>query len=243
MDQSANPTGRHDWHSPNYVEQWVAGDLARPDQRTSMLRAAVELLPFDRTAALVMLDIGAGYGAFSAQLLETFPNARVVAQDFSEIMVAHARARLDPAGERTAFALSDLSAPGWADDLGGPFDAAVSSIAIHNLAEPARIRALYGEIAALLRPGGWFLNLDLIPAPTALAGAYNRGTEAPEPSAAGHVHSADHHGGPHGAHDQTAGLENQLRWLGEAGFADVDCVWKKERLALLVGIRTAPTIA
>jgi len=62
------------------VEDWVAGDLARADQRTSMLRATAQLLPFERNAEMRLLDIGAGYGAFSAQLLDAFPSARVVAR-------------------------------------------------------------------------------------------------------------------------------------------------------------------
>jgi len=87
-------------------------------------------------------------------------------------MLTQARARLGAAGGRMAYVLSDLSTPGWATELGGPFDAVVSSIAIHNMADPGRIRALYGEIASLLRSGGWFLNVDLIPAPAALADLY-----------------------------------------------------------------------
>jgi SAM-dependent methyltransferase len=48
----------------------------------------------------------------------------------------------------------------WVDAVAGPFDAVVSSIAIHNVREHATIRSIYGEIFNLLNPGGCFLNLD-----------------------------------------------------------------------------------
>ncbi|MEE8041717.1 MAG: hypothetical protein V3T15_02850, partial [Pseudomonadales bacterium] len=56
----------------------------------------------------------------------------------------------------------DLMEPHWTSALGDPFDAVVSAIAIHNVRYPERIRAIYGEIAALLAPAGCFFNCDLI---------------------------------------------------------------------------------
>jgi tRNA (cmo5U34)-methyltransferase len=40
--------------------------------------------------------------------------------------------------------------------------------------------------------------------------------------------------------DHLAPLDDQLRWLREAGFSDVDCVFKDHGFAVLVARRGAP---
>ena len=42
----------------------------------------------------------------------------------------------------------------------GPFDAVVSSIAIHNVRSPETIRSIYDEAFSLVKYGGCFLNFD-----------------------------------------------------------------------------------
>jgi len=48
----------------------------------------------------------------------------------------------------------------WSKHLPGPFEAVVSSIAIHNVVNPKTIREIYEECFSLVRPGGCFLNFD-----------------------------------------------------------------------------------
>ena len=54
----------------------------------------------------------------------------------------------------------DLTAPGWADEIGpAPWDAAVSSTALHWLA-PDELTVLYRTLGGRLRPGGIFVDAD-----------------------------------------------------------------------------------
>ncbi len=159
---SPDPHGHHDWHSREYVDDWISRDATRDEQRKPVLRRVASLIPCPADAAIRVLDVGAGYGALSEQVLERFPSAHLVCHDYSEPMFAHARERLDWASERVSFVTSDLMEVSWTERLDGPFDAVVSAIAIHNVRYPERIRAIYGEIAGLVRPGGAFLNCDLI---------------------------------------------------------------------------------
>ena len=50
----------------------------------------------------------------------------------------------------------------WSRAIPGSFDAIVSSIAIHNVRVPATIEEIYKEVFQLLKPGGCFLNVDLV---------------------------------------------------------------------------------
>lgn len=63
---------------------------------------------------------------------------------------------------RFAYVICDFSKPGWSKKLTGPFEAIVSSIAIHNVSSPKIIRAIYEEIFLLITAGGCFLNFDRV---------------------------------------------------------------------------------
>ena len=238
---TSDPHGRHDWHSPQYVEDWIASSAGRDDERRIILRRVVSLIPREADAAIRVLDVGAGYGALSAQVLERFPQAQLVCQDFSEPMFAQARKRLAWASERVSFTHSDLSDPGWSRALAGPFDAVVSAIAIHNVRYPERIRAIYSEIFDVVAPGGCFLNCDLIfvSGPAAAAAYANaRGLEGGVQGADGDAsrpHAATTERSAHEREPIT--LEQQLCWLREGGFQEVECFWKEMRHAIIGGFR------
>ena len=246
---SANPASqhRHDWHSTNYVERWIEGSWSFDEQRRELLATAVALLPEPVDAALRVLDVGGGYGVFTAEVLQARPASTVCLHDFSEPMLAAARQRLAPLADRVTYHRADLLQRDWFAGLDGPFDAVVSSLAIHNLAAPDVIRRVFADIAALLGPGGRFLNADLVlpPAGSVLGQFYDQARlRHPSPS----PHDHDDHGPGHVPHGHGARsplpsitpsitLEDQLRWLREAGFAEVDCPWKQFRQVLFCGIR------
>lgn len=166
-----------------------------------------------------VLDLGCGDGRLLALVLSARPDATGVALDFSPAMLEKARRRFD--GHQSVEVLAhDLDQP--LPDL-SPFDAVVSSFAIHHVSDQ-RKEGLYAEAFDLLAPGGPFLNLDHVTSPT--KGLHRRfmaylgqtpGQEDPS--------------------DQLAPLEPQLDWLRSIGFDDVDCHWKWLELALLAGVR------
>ena len=109
-----------------------------------------------------VLDVGGGYGALSAEVLDQLPTARVVLHDYSAAMIAVARQRLAGFGGRVSYTLADMTRPDWIHGLGGPFDIVVSALAIHNLGEPALIGRVDRDLFGLLRPGGDLFNLDVL---------------------------------------------------------------------------------
>ncbi len=151
----------HDWHSQDYVAEWITEDTARDPVRRPRLRDMLMAAPFPRDARLAVLDVGAGYGAVTEELLRLFPAAEVTLQDYSTPMLAEARRRLAAHPGQLRVITADLTDPAWPTLVGGPFDLAVSAIVLHNLRDDAKIFACYRAIHDLLRPGGWFLDYDL----------------------------------------------------------------------------------
>ncbi len=151
----------HDWHSPNYVEEWITRDLSRDEERRLRLRQMLAAAPFAAEAEITVLDVGGGYGVVTDEVLRTFRRATVTLQDYSAPMLDQARQRLAAHAGRVKYALADLRDPGWTRAVGGPFDLAVSAIAIHNLRDLGEIADSYRGIAAVLKPGGVFLDYDL----------------------------------------------------------------------------------
>jgi tRNA (cmo5U34)-methyltransferase len=158
---SGRLTTPHDWHSDQYVADWIVHDTARDPERRPRLQSMIAEAPFPRDAEFAVLDVGAGYGAVTEEVLKAFPRARVTLQDYSQPMLAEAQRRLAGHAAQLRYVTSDLSDPNWASGVGGPFDLAVSAIALHNLRDAAKIFACYRTIHDLLRPGGRLLDYDL----------------------------------------------------------------------------------
>lgn len=150
----------HDWQSAEYVAEWIASDATRDEERRPILHRMVADTPFDKDAPIRVLDVGGGYGVVTEEALKVYPHAKVVLQDYSAPMLERARERLRPYAGQVDYVLCDLRDPAWTDRVAGPFDLAVSALALHNLRDPALIAACYRGISGLLVPGGVFVNCD-----------------------------------------------------------------------------------
>ena len=150
----------HDWQSTDYVTGWIDHDVARDPERRPLLRQMLSSACFPPHAELKVLDVGAGYGVVTEEVLRAFPAAHITLQDYSRAMLDQACRRLAGHADRFSYVLADLMDPAWPQHVGGPFDLAVSAIVLHNLGSREKIFACYPAICGLLRPGGCFLNCD-----------------------------------------------------------------------------------
>jgi len=151
----------HDWHSPSYVDEWIARDVTRDEDRRLRLRQMLAGAPYAADNEITVLDVGGGYGVVTEEVLGVFPRASVTLQDYSQPMLDQARQRLAAHSERVKYAVGDLRDPKWPEVVGGSFDLAVSAIAIHNLRDLGQIAACYRAVAGILKPAGVFLDYDL----------------------------------------------------------------------------------
>ncbi len=177
-----------------------------------------------------ILDIGAGTGLLSAAIKESFPDAQVTLLDGAPAMLAQARELLGDAG--ISYLTADLLDPLPI----GPWDAIVSALAIHHLSDEHK-RELFARIRASLRPGGVFVNAEQVSGPTPrLTALYERWHEQ-QARRAGSEDAEWQAAVERMSRDQLAGVEDQLAWLRDAGFSDVDCLFKQHRFAVIVAIR------
>ncbi|HWG15364.1 MAG TPA: class I SAM-dependent methyltransferase [Streptosporangiaceae bacterium] len=107
------------------------------------------------------LEIGAGVGAMTAQLLSLYPRFRMVATDTDTELVGMAEQVLSSFGKRASVQRADASALPFPD---GRFDLVLSAAMLHHVIEWDRALA---EAVRVLRPGGKLVGYDLANTPPA----------------------------------------------------------------------------
>lgn len=207
--------------------------------------AVLSMIPCEKQKHFRLLDLGAGMGRFTMKVADRFPNAEIVCVDGSAQMLEVAKSKL---GEHSfAFVCRDFGQPSWIEGLSGTFNVIVSTGAIHHVSDQ-RKRRLFVEVHRLLNDGGYFINGDLVKSRYDILNtkyyddvwAHHIQQKTLEVLGLGRsieevrrrMHASLKKEG-----DKPSTIEDQLRWLGEAGFRVADCVWQYYLLAVIVGIK------
>jgi len=196
-----------------------------------MVEALVAALPFEIFAPVRVIDLGCGTGTVAQAVLKAFPNANITCLDLVENMIVLAQAKLahNPC---VRFVVGDFTS------FDGEYDAVVSSLALHHLATDEDKKQFYRGIYARLRPGGVFYNGDVVLASNDIVQAtymrewraFMRRSISDEEIEGKWIPSYE-------AEDRPAKLMDQLAWLAEIGFADVDVIWKDYNFAVYGGVK------
>jgi len=126
------------------------------------IATVVALLPFEAQSQFKVLDLGAGEGALAFAILDSYPNASVIALDGSEVMRARASACVERFGGRVSVQPFELSASEWLPLLDSS-DVVVSSLLMHHLADKEKARLLSTVFDRLRQPGA-LLVADIVQA-------------------------------------------------------------------------------
>lgn len=189
-----------------------------------------------------VLDLGAGDGIALAEVMREQPVERATLTDFSAPMLNPARERFAQSSIDISFVEGDFRETDWHDAVQtrGPFDLAVSRFAIHHIPDDMK-RALYGAIFTWLRPGGMFIQIEHVASATAM---YNTAhdTLMVERLMASRDHTenfdevyASYRMRADGPANILAPVCDQLQWLRDIGFVDVDCAFKCFELSVFAG--------
>jgi tRNA (cmo5U34)-methyltransferase len=194
-------------------------------------RSAIRALELAEPGGLrAVLDLGTGTGTLAAMVVDAYPEAQVTLLDGAPAMVAKAVAQLGP---RAAEALvQDFAEPLPA----GPFDAVVSSLAIHHLDDPGKA-SLYARAHDALRPGGAFVNAEQVLGETPALDALLWRWHEREARALGATPEEWAAAVDRMSHDRCASITTNLELLRAAGFQDVSVHFADGRFAVIAGRR------
>jgi SAM-dependent methyltransferase len=238
------------WHSPELTQKFLTG------VRGAIPGAALQLDVMARIVATIggpvrsLLDLGCGGGTLAAALLDLHPSAKAMLVDFSEPMIANAKAALGQ-NPNCEFAVLDYADPAWVRAVAhaAPFDAIVSGFSIHHQPDD-RKRRIYREIFDLLAPGGVFVNIEHVTPSSAL------GRELFDGHMVDNIATLERAAGQARPHDAIRAeyinrpdmqanilspIDEQVTWLREIGFADADCYMKIYELAVIAGRKPSAT--
>jgi tRNA (cmo5U34)-methyltransferase len=245
--QDPRPLSPGDWGGENSRTFLDQGRYFVPD-REAQIAAVCALVP-PTGEPFEVLELCTGAGLLAEALLERFPACTVHGLDGSPVMIEHASARLARFGARFKPALFDLAALSFRDRP--PVRAIVSSLAVHHL-DGAGKQRLFRHAHRMLLPGGALIVADVIAPSSPLAAAL--AADAWDDAVKERARAIDGHEGafeafereqwnmyrhpidPDGI-DKPSGLFDQLKWLEQAGFVDIDVVWMKAGHAVFGGRR------
>ncbi len=198
----------------------------------AMIQALVEAIP-RRTAPLRVIDLGCGTGTVAAKILENFPDAQVTCFDLAGNMISLAQSRL-ARYPQVKYVVADFHDFDFVDR----YDAVASSLALHHLISEGNKRDFYRRIHENLNSGGVFYNADVVLASNdSLQAVY---MNAWRRFMSGSVSSDEIEGKwiqKYKEEDHPAKLIDQLAWMTEIGFVDVDVIWKYYNFAVYGGSR------
>jgi tRNA (cmo5U34)-methyltransferase len=192
----------------------------------------VDSIPFDRKSKLKILDLGVGTGLGALKILNEFPNSRLTGIDFSSKMISRARERLKIFSNRVKLIEADFNKI----DFPEKYDVIVSAVTIHNSNETNQKR-LMSKIFNHLNDGGCFLNGDF--AKTKSEFLNKKLDESYKEYLRNNLRGEELKVWLHHAfkEDRPVALEDQLLWMKEAGFREIECIWRHQNLAVYYGLK------
>lgn len=176
-----------------------------------------------------ILDIGAGTGLLSFLILEKFPKANLTLIDLSEKMLDVAKERFKTNPNFT-YIMDDYTKY----KFNKKYDVIISSLSIHHLTGDEK-KQLYHNIYSNLNENGVFINADQVLGGTPyIESLYKRDWKYKVENSGlskGEILSAYERT----KLDKMSTLDDQIKWLKEIGFLDVDCVYKYFNFVVLFG--------
>ncbi|MFA5089748.1 MAG: methyltransferase domain-containing protein [Candidatus Omnitrophota bacterium] len=186
-----------------------------------MLEVLVLALPFNRNQKIKIADLGCGTGTISKMIKEHYPDALITCVDFAGNMVQVAKNKLKGYGGIN-YVICDCRN----FDFSPGYDAILSSLTLHHIRDNNEKRVFYKKIFKGLNNNGVFYAADLILGSSDYLQNLNlekwnefllKSLSQEEILKRKKIYEEE---------DHPFRLMDELSWLKDAGFCNVDVIWK-----------------
>lgn len=178
-----------------------------------------------------ILDLGSGSGILAEILLERFPNSHVTLLDISANMLEVGKRRLERFEGRTSYVQGMFEGMPM-----GPYDAVVSTLALHHLEDDSAKQTQYERIFSSLKAGGCFFQGEYtLCSDTADSEQNEEAWQRWLGEQGFNTTEVEELAGRVRENDRPATLIDQLDWLKSIGFQKVDCTWRYTKFAVFGG--------
>jgi tRNA (cmo5U34)-methyltransferase len=167
-----------------------------------------------------ILDLGAGTGLMSSLLLNRYPDARITLIDISEGMLDVAKLRFKD-NVNVSFIAADYLKYEYSEQ----YDLVISSLSIHHLEDQEK-KQLYQLIFSVMHSKSIFINADQVHGSTLPLDELYKSDWRSKVEASGLTAKELTAAYERTKLDKMSTLDQQLTWLTEIGFVNVDCVYK-----------------
>lgn len=196
-----------------------------------MLDALIYAIPFEESQAIRVIDLGCGTGTIAKRVKSYYLKANITCLDIADNMLEMAKLKLKNQSD-IKYISGNFETLEWP----GTFDAVLSSLALHHLVTDADKQRFYKSACDHMNPGGVFINADVVLGSNEDVQAMYMDKWKSFMRKQVSQQEIDNKWIPkYHDEDKPAQLADHLKWLEEAGFSDVDVIWKYYNYAVYCG--------
>ncbi|WP_062107417.1 class I SAM-dependent methyltransferase [Bacillus niameyensis] len=234
--------GIHSYNNPVRAHEYNEKQGFDPKRKTEMLNVTLDLLINLTPKGSSILELGAGSGLFSQKIIDTERFSKIFVTDGAEAMLEIAKNQLSVQSTIINFDKLDFTQPSWHERYSKrQISAVTSSMAIHHAEDK---KAVFKEIYNVLLPGGAFVFADhmagISPLIDDLIGMKRARIKLDSLGEDIHdEHKIDRFITNDKVKQDAEGnkcesVSQYIQYLIDAGFENVDCLWRDYWLAVFV---------
>lgn len=200
---------------------------------SQMIDSMIVTIPKEVSDKFKVLDLGTGTGNVSKAIKEKFEHASIDCIDIAQKMIEMAKIKL---GDYTD--IRYYTGDFYEFEFEEKYDVVISSLALHHIKTDDEKKKFYHKIYSILRNGGIFINSDSVLGSNERMQTLNKEKWKEFMLTNVSEDEIETKWIPQSKkEDYPAPITHHLKWLEEAGFKDLDIVWKYYGWAVYCGTR------